>query len=75
MATRSTFEHRHYKVIAAVIAAMPTSSMRLRASRERAARHFANYFASTNPRFDCGRFLAAAKGEPINGRDRVRLQG
>lgn len=26
--------------------------------------------ATTNPRFDRARFLAAANGEPVNGRDR-----
>jgi hypothetical protein len=32
----------------------------------------ARALARDNPRFDRERFMAAARGEPVNGRDRVR---
>ncbi len=59
-----TFEHRHYKRIAAVLAsnADTTSSLLV---------DFANMFAADNPRFDRDRFLSAADGFPINSRDRT----
>lgn len=66
--TKPVFEHRHYKAIAALIAKEDAENgygdvMRI---------PFANMFASDNPRFDRARFLAAANGKPINGRDKVR---
>jgi hypothetical protein len=32
----------------------------------------ADALARTNPRFDRARFLAAARGEPLTGRDKVK---
>lgn len=58
------FQHRHYKAIAATLAAWGAGSYM--------AEHFAEMFADDNPRFDRARFLAAANGEPSNSRDKVR---
>lgn len=65
------FQHRHYKAIAALIAAQAETGMDetiMYPWRNR----FADMFAKDNPRFDRARFLAAANGKPINGRDNVR---
>ena len=71
MKDRPVFEHRHYKAIAAEIAEMrylPIGADAQGAVIER----FVALFASDNPRFDRARFLAAASGKPVNGRDKVR---
>jgi hypothetical protein len=36
------------------------------------AKYVADALATTNPRFDRERFLAAARGEPLTSRDKVR---
>lgn len=65
-----TFEHRHFKVIARIIADMEQAGYPQWAGPT--AHHFADCLAKTNPRFNRERFLSAAKGEPSNGRDKVR---
>ncbi len=64
-AIKPVFEHRHFKVIAGIIAGAPAKD------RSQLAQWFANELAATNPRFDRARFIAAANGQPSNGRDRV----
>jgi hypothetical protein len=49
-------QHRHFAFIAATIKSMDGSHD----YRREIARDFANACAATNPRFDRGRFLAAA---------------
>lgn len=66
--TKPSFEHRHFKVIADIIAKHDGD----RRSGESVADFFARHLAYTNPRFSRERFLAAANGEPCNGRDKVR---
>lgn len=58
------FEHRHYVAIASVLADMRADPETVRA--------FANLFKADNSRFQGERFYAAARGEPVNGRDRPR---
>lgn len=58
------FQHRHYAAMAKIIASMPE------AAREVAAVRFATGLLNTNPDFDSLRFLAAARGAPVNGRDK-----
>lgn len=73
--TKPVFEHRHYKAIAACLADMQqVASMTpgIAFTPKEAVTHLAMLFASDNPRFDRARFLAAANGKPINGRDKVR---
>lgn len=67
MSSKPTFEHRHYKAIAALLADTQEN-----VTREQMAERLASFFASDNPRFSRDRFLAAASGNPSNGRDRVR---
>jgi len=56
------FQHRHYAAIAKVLSEAKTA-----AGIESA---LLVLFQRDNPGFDAARFLAAAKGEPINGKDR-----
>lgn len=60
------FQHRHYRKIAEMVATIRGIDGAMR-------NHIANSIAwdlrGTNPNFDLERFLAAAMGEPINGRD------
>lgn len=69
MARKPTFEHRHYKAIAAIIASMDSEHAY---SRDEIAQHFAGMLGGTNPNYSPSRFESAAKGEPSNGRDKVR---
>jgi hypothetical protein len=48
-------EHRHFAMIARIIATMPAKD------RDNAAVHFAVHLRSTNPRFDYERFLRAVR--------------
>lgn len=66
---KPTFEHRHYVKLAGIIATLP---MHEGISRLEIAQAFADKLRGTNPNFNRERFLAAARGEPSNGRDRVR---
>lgn len=73
--SKPVFEYRHYKAIAALIAKTivhPGNTPQARVGMETLTNGFAGMFASDNPRFDRARFLAAANGKPINGRDKVR---
>lgn len=62
----NTFEHRHYKAIAAIIARIGDEE-----DRAEQARYFAEELRGTNPAYNYDRFLAAALGTPSNGRDRT----
>ena len=53
-----TLQHRHYAVIAGIIAGMPDE-----ATREASTRAFATVLRA-NPRFDVSRFVAACAVEP-----------
>ena len=65
-----SFEHRHFKVIASIIADMSREGFK--ATTADVADHFARRLSVTNPRFDHDRFIAACSGKPSNGRDKVR---
>lgn len=56
-------QHRHFSFIAATIAAMPDHALTLRVSKASVASAFADACASTNPKFDRARFIAACKLE------------
>ena len=71
MSKGPTFEHRHYKAIAAIIADAKRVGFG-DGQRDHIAEWFADALRGTNPNYNRERFLAAAKGEPSNGRDRVR---
>lgn len=76
------FQHRHYAHVAALLAGFqhtsesysaPEALLMLRAG-------FADMFAKDNPRFDHGRFMDAATGNPTNkdrstARRRMGLEG
>lgn len=65
-----TFQRRHYKAIASLLANFkyqPIGADCQHAMIE----EFSSMFAADNARFDRARFLAAASGQPINGRDKV----
>ena len=49
-------QHRHYATIAAIIRKLPEEA------RERVGRHFAEWLAWSNPRFDGDRFVRACMG-------------
>jgi hypothetical protein len=63
-ANAPVLEHRHYAVIAGIIAEIHP----LIPVRSAIAWHFARKLLATNPRFDQDRFLRACEviGEPIN---------
>lgn len=52
-------QHRHFAVIAGIIAAMPTHAASLRTARRSVALSFADALAHSNQRFDRTRFLIA----------------
>lgn len=58
------FQHRHYAEVARIIARMDDPVRKMVALR------FAADLQGTNPKFDSNRFMAAAMGDPINGKDR-----
>ena len=61
---KQMFQHRHYVAIAKVLADLNADPDMVRA--------FASMFKADNFRFQGDRFYSAARGEPINGRDRAR---
>lgn len=71
MAKGPTFEHRHYKAIAAIIAELDFG-LSDPITRRDVAETFADALKGTNPNYNRERFLAAAMGTPSNGRDKVR---
>lgn len=71
MATKPVFEHRHYKKIAHIIAQAKRYGI-VGGQHEHVAEWFAEELKGTNPAFNRERFLAAALGQPSNGRDKVR---
>lgn len=54
-----SLQHRHFAVIAGIIASMPDHAATLRAAKRSVAMQFADKLAGTNPRFDRTRFLKA----------------
>lgn len=58
-ATMDAMQHRHFAVIAGIIADMPTFAPSLRTAKRSIALAFADKLAPTNARFDRQRFLAA----------------
>lgn len=62
-AMKEALTAKDFVMLADAIAKAPNSSPEL-------AHHFADYLAQTNPRFDRERFVAAATGSPLSGRDR-----
>lgn len=65
------FEHRHYKRLAAIIAELPVRPGGQIMWRE-VVDAFADGLKGTNPNYNRERFIAAATGQPSNGRDKVR---
>lgn len=61
------FQHRHFVYLADIIKRMDDGAAW---PHEQIATHFADWLAATNTNFDRERFLAAAKGSPVNRRDR-----
>lgn len=64
MTDRPLFQHRHYCKIAEIISDLPLEY------RDNVAEWFAHRLSGTNAHFSTSRFEAAAKGQPINGRDK-----
>ncbi len=58
------FQHRHYVAIARTLAACQPDTT------ESIITQFAKMFVLDNPKFDWGRFVAAARGHPQTGKDR-----
>ena len=56
--------HKDFKLIAAALAEAEADGTTIRI--------LADALRGTNPRFDRGRFIAAASGSPSHGRDRVQ---
>lgn len=79
MVNRPVFQHRHYKVIAKVLADAReeesglTGSAVIRAGViERLEKRFVETFLKDNPKFDVGRFQRAAMKAPdMHGKDKV----
>jgi hypothetical protein len=67
MARRPIFQHRHYVRIAEIISGLPAGGTH--ALRGDVAEWFALQLVGTNPNYSRARFLAAAKGQPIDNRD------
>jgi len=65
MTSAPLFQHRHYCKIARTIAAIQDEQ-----TRDFVAHHFAGMLGGTNPAYSFNRFLAAAHGQPSNGRDK-----
>lgn len=72
MSNNPTFQHRHYKAIAAYFAAEIDKPLYIATYLQYLVFKAADMFEADNPRFDRARFIAAANGEPINGRDKVK---
>ncbi len=64
-------EHRYFKRIASIIADLDFG-LSDPMTRADVIDTFARALRRTNPNFDYERFAAACKGQPINGRDKVR---
>lgn len=69
MPKASRYAHRHYTDIAATIAHVG-QQFEAEAVLDVLTDQFAKLFAADNPRFDRERFTTAARGKPINWRDR-----
>lgn len=64
--TSPMFQHRHYAAIAKLLSEIPLSEE----AKASLVAGFNSLFARDNPSFDRDRFRAAARGEPVNGKDR-----
>lgn len=62
------FQHRHYVMLAAIIAAMPDNF----GNRELIADYFAYALVGTNSGYSVERFFAAAIGAPQTRKDAAR---
>ena len=62
-----TFEHRHFKAIAAIL----NDTQLPKDWWNQTVETFADALEETNPKFDRARFLSACSGKPSNGRDVV----
>lgn len=61
----ATLQHRHFAVIAGILAEMDGLFLQINPDQRRAIReHFANHLRKTNPNFNRARFLAACE---VNG--------
>ncbi|TAJ97166.1 MAG: hypothetical protein EPO41_04010 [Reyranella sp.] len=69
--SKPVFEHRHYKRLAAIIADMRYLPIG-QDMQAKVAEAFADGLKGTNPNYSRERFIAAAMGQPSNGRDKVR---
>ena len=58
-------QHRHFAVIAGIIASMPNHAATLRTAERSVALQFADALTGSNQRFDRGRFLRAC-GEELD---------
>lgn len=65
----SDFQHRHYKAIAALLAKYAKDSA---IDRTALLYELASMFTMDNHNFMWERFMAAANGQPCNGRDKVK---
>ena len=72
-----TFQHRHYKAIAEVIALSrcwhDDDKLNGMINRQELIDDFCRMFQRDNPNFSSDRFADAARGEPSNGHDRPRV--
>jgi hypothetical protein len=66
-AIKEAFTAKDFVLLADAISKAPGTSPQL-------AEHFADTLAQTNPRFDRERFIAAASGSPLSGRDALPQQ-
>ena len=58
----ATLQHRHFAVIAGILAELDGVALAINPEQRRAIReHFADRLARTNPKFDRKRFLAACE--------------
>lgn len=81
MASKPTFEHRHFKAIAAILSDAKSAATERqfvalggldRGTVNAMVSIFADKLSATNPNFNRQRFLSACNGTPCNGRDKVR---
>jgi hypothetical protein len=57
----TTMQHRHFVMIASIIAGLPDHAPSLRAAKASTANQFAAQLAATNPAFDRDRFMQACQ--------------
>lgn len=67
MTSKPLFQHRHYCKIAEILATISDDDI-----RKRITALFSQKLHGTNPTYSEKRFISAAMGMPINGRDKSR---